>query len=129
MAMLLLQAGAAQPTAAPVTVPARIGVSVSPETVTVGERVTVIVRVRAPAGSTIEFPAGTDSAATVDLAADVAVAEPRLLPVASGPPVEMEQTAGYRMAAWDIEEQPLGLGEIIVRSGVVERRIPLAAYT
>lgn len=128
-AMLLLQAGAAQPPAAPVTLSIRIGVAVNPDTVTVGERFTVIVRVRAPAGSTIEFPAGTDSAASVDLAAAVAVAEPRLLPVGSGPPAEMEQTAGYRMAAWDIETQPLGLGDIIVRSGVVERRIPLASYT
>ena len=128
-ALLLLQAGAAQAPSAPVTVPVRIGVSVTPDTVTVGERFTVIVRVRAPAGSTIEFPAGTDSAAKVDLASDVVVAEPRLLPVGSGPPAEMEQTAGYRMAAWDIEEQSLGLGDIIVRSGIVERRIPLASYT
>jgi hypothetical protein len=128
-ALMLLQAGAVQPPAAPVTVPVRIGVAVNPDTVTVGERFTVIVRVRAPAGSTIEFPAGTDSAARVDLAADVVVAEPRLLPVGAGSPTEMEQTAGYRMAAWDIETQPLGLGDIIVRSGIVERRIPLASYT
>lgn len=128
-AMLLLQAGAAQLPVAPVAVPIRIGVAVTPDTVTVGERFTVIVRVRAPAGSTIEFPAGTDSTAKVDLAGDVVVVEPRLLPAGAGPPAEMEQTAGYRMAAWDIETQPLGLGDIIVRSGIVERRIPLAAYS
>lgn len=128
-AVLLLQAGAAQPPPAPVTVPVRIGVSVTPDTVTVGERFTVIVRVRAPAGSTIEFPAATDSAARVDLASDLVVTEPRLLPAGAGPPIEMEQTAGYRMAAWDIEEQSLGLGDVIVRSGIVERRIPLAGYT
>lgn len=128
-ALLLLQAGATQPPAAPVTVPIRIGVAVTPDTVTVGERFTVIVRVRAPAGSTIEFPAGTDSTAKVDLAGDVVVAEPRLLPAGAGPPAEMEQMAGYRMAAWDIETQSLGLGDIIVRSGIVERRIPLASYS
>lgn len=128
-ALLLLQAGAAGPGTAPVTAPIRIGVAVSPDTVTVGERFTVIVRVRAPAGSTIEFPAATDSAAKVDLAADVAVGEPRLVPVGAGPPTEMEQTVGYRMAAWDIEKQSLGLGDIIVRSGIVERRIPLTSYT
>jgi hypothetical protein len=128
-AMLLLQAGAARPPAAPVTVPIRMGVAVTPDTVTVGERFTVIVRVRAPAGSTIEFPAGTDSAAAVDLAADVVVTEPRLLPVGAGPPAEMEQTAGYRMAAWDVETQPLGLGDVVVRSGIVERRISLSEYT
>ncbi|MEX1185636.1 MAG: hypothetical protein WEA80_03520 [Gemmatimonadaceae bacterium] len=127
-AVLLLQAGAARPVA-PVTVPVRIGVQIDPDTVTVGERFTVIVRVRAPAGSTIEFPVSTDSAANVDLAADAAVAEPRLLPAPAGSPGEMEQVAGYRMAAWDIEAQPLGLGDVIVRSGIAERRISLASYT
>lgn len=137
-ALLLLQAtgavatqahpGAQQPPA-PVTVPVRIGVDVNPDTVTVGERFTVIVRVRAPAGSTIEFPSSTDSAAKVDLAADAAIAEPRVLSAAvAGSPPEMEQVAGYRMAAWDVGAQPLGLGDIIVRSGIAERRIPLASY-
>ena len=136
-AMLLLQAtGAVQPAqsgaqepAAPVTVPVRIGVDVNPDTVTVGERFTVIIRLRAPAGSTIEFPASTDSAAKVDLAADAAIAEPRMVPATvAGSPREMEQVAGYRMAAWDVGAQPLGLGDIIVRSGITERRIPLASY-
>ncbi|MGI8617704.1 MAG: hypothetical protein ACR2L6_01275 [Gemmatimonadaceae bacterium] len=143
--MLLLQAGAAAPPtrpaarpaaqpgaqqpASPVTVPIRIGVDVNPDTVTVGERFTVIVRVRAPAGSTVEFPVATDSAAMVDLAADAAIAEPRLLPVTSRDSArEMEQVAGYRMQAWDVDSQPLGLGNVIVRSGIAERRIPLAAY-
>ncbi|MGI9140776.1 MAG: hypothetical protein ACR2GJ_06695 [Gemmatimonadaceae bacterium] len=134
-ALLLVQAGAVQPAppaaqrpAAPVTVPVRIGVHISPDTVTVGDQFTVIVRVRAPAGSTIQFPATTDSAVKVDLAADPAIAEPRVVPVAAGAPAEMEQIAGYRMAAWDVDSQPLGLGDIIVRSGIAERRIPLSSY-
>lgn len=127
--LLLLQAGvAAQP--ATVTVPVRLGVRVNPDTVTVGDQFTVLVRVRAPAGSTIEFPADIDSAATVALAANPVIAEPKLIPAANGaPPTEMEQVAGYRMAAWDIGSQQLALGEIIVRSGIAERRIPLASYT
>lgn len=134
-ALLLLQAGgtvapsAPSAPATPVTVPIRIGVSINPDTVTVGERFTVLVRVRAPAGSTIEFPVATDSAAKVDLAADAAIAEPRLLPAAAGAPREMEQIAGYRMQAWDVDSQSLGLGPIVVRSGIAERTIPLAAYT
>src|SRR5687768_11768556 len=128
--LLLLQAAGTAQMPVPVTVPVRIGVSISPDTVTVGDHFTVIVRVRAPAGSTIEFPASTDSAATVDLAADPAIAEPKLLPSGTaGPPTEMEQLVAYRMAAWDIDAQPLGLGEVIVRSGIAERRIPLASYT
>lgn len=134
-ALLLLQAGAVQPAprtaqrpAAPVTVPVRIGVDITPDTVTVGDRFTVIVRVRAPAGSTIQFSATTDSAARVDLAADPAIAEPKVVQVATGAPAEMEQVAGYRMAAWDVDSQPLGLGDVIVRSGIAERRVPLSSY-
>ena len=128
--LLLLQVAGAAPQPTPVAVPVRIGVSLNPDTVTVGDHFTVIVRVRAPAGSTIEFPASTDSAATVDLAADPAIAEPKLLPSGTaGPPTEMEQLVAYRMAAWDVGAQPLGLGEIIVRSGIAERRVPLRSYT
>lgn len=131
LAALVLQAAA--PAQVPVTpsVPVKIGVMVSPETVTVGQRFTVIVRVRAPAGSTIEFPTGTDSAAKVDLAAEARVEAPRLLPAPSQPgaPREMEQIAGYRMAAWDVESQSVALGDVLVRSGIAERRIPLGAYT
>lgn len=131
--LFLLQVGGAvaqpQAPATPVTVPIRIGVSINPDTVTVGERFTVLVRVRAPAGSTIEFPVATDSAAKVDLAADAAIAQPRLLPAAAGAPREMEQIAGYRMQAWDVDSQAIGLGPIIVRSGIAERTIPLASYT
>lgn len=131
-AVLLLQAaGAPAPAApaAPVTVPVRIGVSVRPDTVTVGDPFTVIVRVRAPAGSTVEFPAAPDSAAAVDLAADAVVGEPRVIAGPDGSPLEMEQSAGYRMQAWDVDSLSLGLGDVIVRSGIVERRIPLAGYS
>lgn len=131
-AVFFLQAGVAAPAAQSppaVTVPVRIGVTVNPDTVTVGQRFTVIIRVRAPAGSTMEFPVSTDSAANVELAADARIEQPRLLPPAgAGAPGEMEQVAGYLMAAWDVDSQTLGLGDIIVRSGVVERRVPLASY-
>jgi len=131
LGLLLLQAASAQPPQAPrpVTVPVRIGVDITPDTVTVGDRFTVIVRVRAPAGSTIEFPASTDSAAKVDLSSAPAIAEPRPVPATtSGAPAEMEQVAAYRMAAWDIGAQSLGLANVIVRSGVAERSVPLGSY-
>ncbi|MBA3579199.1 MAG: hypothetical protein H0W42_04365 [Gemmatimonadaceae bacterium] len=131
LGLLFLQAASAQPPQAPrpVSVPVRIGVDVTPDTVTVGDRFTVIVRVRAPAGSTIEFPASTDSAAKVDLSSAPAIAEPRPVPATtSGSPPEMEQVAAYRMAAWDIGAQSLGLANVIVRSGVAERSVPLVSY-
>lgn len=126
--LLLLQGAMAAPQT-PVSVPVRMGVSVNPDTVTIGDRFRVIVRVRAPAGSTIEFPASTDSAATVALATDPVIGEPKLVAAASGPPTEMEQIAGYSMAAWDVGRQPLGIAEIVVRSGMAERRIPLGSYS
>ena len=43
----------------------RFGVTVQPESVTVGDPFVVRVRVTAPAGATIAFPAGPDSAAAV----------------------------------------------------------------
>jgi hypothetical protein len=127
-AALLLQAAGASAPAAPITVPVRIGVSVRPDTVTVGDPFTVIVRVRAPAGSTLQFPASADSAASVELAGDAVVGEPRLVSNAGGVPAEMEQSAAYRMQAWDVDSLSLGLPDIIVRSGIVERRIPLSSY-
>ncbi len=129
--LLVLQAiSTSSPQApSPVTVPVRIGVDITPDTVTVGDRFTVIVRVRAPAGSTLEFPAGTDSAAKVDLSSAPAIAEPKLVSATTaGSPPEIEQVAAYRMAAWDIGSQSLGLGNVIVRSGAVERSVPLVSY-
>jgi hypothetical protein len=99
----------------------QVGIRVRPETVTVGDRFTALVRVRAPAGATIDFPAGPDSGATVELSA----------PVQFNPPqsdsVWTQQTAGYRLAAWDVDSQPIMLGDVVVRVGGSERRAPLRA--
>lgn len=130
--MLLLataQLGAAQqraptPPRAPASIPlsdpgaVRLGVRVLPDTVTVGDRFTVFVRLRVPAGATIAFPAGPDSG-TVELVTTAAFTEPQ------GDTLWMEQTAGYRLAAWDVDSQPLPFPNIVVRAGDVERQVPL----
>lgn len=98
----------------------QLGVRVQPDTVTVGDRFTVFVRVRAPAGATIAFPAGPDSG-TVELVTNAAFTEPRM------DSLWVEQTAGYRLAAWDVDSQPLPFPDVVVRSGSLERQVPLGA--
>lgn len=98
----------------------QLGVQVQPDTVTVGDRFTVFVRVRAPAGATIAFPTGPDSGA-VELVTNAAFTEPRT------DSLWVEQTAGYRLAAWDVDSQPLPFPNVVVRAGSVERQVPLGA--
>lgn len=131
---IVVAAAGAQPARQPAAqAPVQLGTRVQPETVTVGERFTLMVRVRAPEGSTIEFPAGPDSGA-VELLGTVVIAPPRTdttrRQVAGVPPfviVRVEQLAGYRLTAWDTGTQPLRLGDVIVRSSAGEQRLPLAA--
>jgi hypothetical protein len=120
--LVALQIGAATPPRLNDAGAVQVAVRAQPETVTVGDRFNVFVRVRVPAGTTIEFPAGPDSG-TVERITAVALSEPRT------DSIWTEQTAGYRLTAWDIESQPLGLSEVIVRLGGAERRLSLADRT
>lgn len=120
--LLALQIAAAQPQSLADPGAVRIAVRVQPETVTVGDRFNVIVVMRAPAGSTFEFPSGPDSG-TVELVTPAALGDQR------SDSAWTEQSAGYRLAAWDIETQPLGLGEVVVRYAGDERRVSLERWT
>ncbi|HEU4564916.1 MAG TPA: hypothetical protein VFS05_09725 [Gemmatimonadaceae bacterium] len=97
----------------------QMGLTVRPDTVTVGDPFTVMVRVRAPLGASIAFPAGPDSGASVE-ATDQRTLQRGADTTAS------ELTAIYRVAAWDTGVVRLGLGDVAV-SGSVERVIPLAS--
>ena len=88
-------------------VPVQMGSSIRPETLTVGDPFVVTVRVRAPRGAAIAFPEKPDSLAKAELLDPV-----RLSTSADS----AEQTATYRMAAWDVGEIPLVLGSVVVRS-------------
>jgi signal transduction histidine kinase len=100
--------------------PVQMGAVVRPETVTVGDHFVVAVRVRAPRGATIEFPAAVDSSADVD-----AVDSRVLLPGTDSSVVET--TATYRLAAWDTGTVPIPLGDVVVARDGAERRISLGA--
>ena len=97
----------------------QMGFAVVPETVTVGQPFRLSVRVRAPRGAAIGFPAGTDSASAVQ------ALDPRQLS-ANPDPAVLDQTAVYRLAAWDVGAQAIALPDIVVRVDGVDRRVPLS---
>jgi len=99
--------------------PVQMGLTIQPETVTVGQPFVVRVRVHAPAGAAITFPDGPDSAAAVE------ALDPRAVRPNAETGGAVDQTATYRLAAWDVGDQPLRIGEVVVRVGAAERRLPL----
>ncbi len=95
-------------------------VLVRPETVTVGTPFDVIVRVTAPRGSVIRFPSGPDSTAVVRMLDPVAV-------TTQESETALVQTATYRMAAWNVNEQPIDVGDIVVATADGPQRLAVNA--
>jgi len=112
VAVLLLQ-GAAPQRAAQVT--ARI----SPETPAIGEAITIELRVRAPAGSEIRFPALPDSVNRVE------PLDPRAIRDASTASI-VDRTAVYRLIAFDTGSATLRFADITVRRDGAEVRYPVS---
>jgi hypothetical protein len=110
---------AAQATGAPIPVQAAVGIE--PDTVRVGDPFVVEIGIRAPIGSTIIFPPPPDSTKTVQGLDPVRV-ETR--PDSGG----LVQWGYYRVAAWDIGEQPISLGDVLVTLAGRTRRISLVGH-
>lgn len=100
----------------------RIGIAMAPDSVNVGDPIELRIRVSAPAGATIEFPEGPDTTGPVQAIGTRSLSRPG----AQGP---VEQTATYKLAAWDIGDLPVRMGDIVVGLGDAERRIPLGDVT
>lgn len=92
--------------------PVQLGAKITPDTVTVGQRFIVLLKVRAPAGATISFPVEVDSAANASATAPQIIGTPLVDSVADA--TGTTRTAAYRFTAWDIGLQKLGLGNIAV---------------
>ncbi|MEP7381895.1 MAG: DUF4381 family protein [Gemmatimonadota bacterium] len=92
------------------------GVVVLPETVTVGAPFRVVVRIRAPRGATIDFPQAPDSGTGVEALDPVDV-------VPSADTTVNEQTATYRLAAWDVGARAIRLADVVVHDGDEERAV------
>ena len=96
-------------------IPAQLGVSVSPDTVTVGAQFMVVIRVRAPRGSSITLPAGSDSAYASSPTATQLIGKPVLQPIADTAGTTV--SGAYRFAAWDVGPQQLGVPDIKITLG------------
>lgn len=104
---------ALQVAAAPVGAP-QVSARVTPESPAIGEPITVELRVRAPMGSEIRFPAVPDSADAVE------PLDPRLVRDASSASV-LDRTAVYRLIAWDTGSRALTFGDVTVsRDGATQ---------
>ena len=103
---------------APATIPVQMGFAIEPDTVTVGDPFRLTVRIRAPRGASIEFPAGPDSGAAVE------ALDPRQERQGNDTTM-LDVTATWRLAAWDIGNLPLRIRDVVVRFDGRERRIPL----
>jgi len=120
VAALLAGTGAgarAQATGAPIPVQAAVGIE--PDTVRIGDPFLVQIGIRAPLGATIAFPPPPDSTGAVQGLDPVRV-ETR--PDSGG----AVQWGYYRVAAWDVGDQPITLGDVVVTVGGRSRRIPIA---
>jgi len=102
---LLLQGGTAQ-------IPVQLGVSVTADSVTIGERFIAILRVRAPRGATIDFPTAVDSASANSITGMELIGKPAIetLPDSAG----VMMSGAYRLAAWDTGLQRIALTDIVV---------------
>lgn len=94
----------------------RLGVSVTPDTVTVGDPFVVQLRVQVPAGAAVTFPTAPDSGAVEAL-------DPRRDSTTTSGDVQ-DALAVYRVAAWDVGTLAIPFGPIVVReAGGAERRV------
>lgn len=113
------------PTAtAPPRIPVRLGVGITPDTVTAGQHFTVVVRIRAPRGASVTMPSAQDSAHAASLTATGLIGKPVIEPVTDSTSVLV--SAAYRFAAWDVGPQQLGLPDIVVVSGADTGYVSLA---
>jgi hypothetical protein len=98
----------------------QLGVAVRPETVTVGTRFIVVARLRAPLGATIAWPAAPDTSETVEIVSS------RMVDTASDS-LSTEETARWRLAAWDTGTITIVFEDAVVTAPDIERRVPLRA--
>jgi len=91
--------------------PVQLGAKITPDTVTVGQRFIVLLKVRAPVGATISFPVEVDTAGASATSPQI-IGTPLVDSVADA--TGTTRTAAYRFAAWDVGPQRLGLGSIAV---------------
>ncbi len=119
LACAITVATARPPLAQSAEIPVQAGVTLERDTLTVGEVVRLSVRVRAPRGATINFPAAVDSLGPVQSL------EPPTVRDGADTAAFADRIATYRLAAWDMGLQPILLGDVLVQTDDAERRVVL----
>ena len=100
-------------------IPVQAGVAIDRDSVTVGDVVRLTVRVRAPLGATINFPAAVDSLGPVQSL------EPPIVRDGADSASGADRVATYRLVPWDVGTQPIRLGDVMVQTDHGDRRIAL----
>lgn len=93
-------------------------VVVQPETVTVGDPFRVVVRIRAARGADVGFPDGPGSSGAVEAVDPVQI-------VSSPDSSATDQSAVYRLTAWDVGRISIVLGNVRVAFGRTVQEIAL----
>jgi hypothetical protein len=113
LALVLALQGGGEPQRAP-TVSARV----TPESPAVGEPITVELRVRAPRGTTVRFPVLPDTGTRIE------PLDPRTVS-ATDAAGEVDQTATYRLIAWDTGSVNLQFGDVTLERAGSATRYPV----
>jgi hypothetical protein len=100
-------------------IPVQAGATLERDSVTVGDVVRLVVRVRAPRGATINFPSAVDSLGPVQSL------EPPTVRDGSDTLDATDRIATYRLAAWDVGTLPIRLGDVLVQTDDDERQVLL----
>jgi hypothetical protein len=95
------------------------GVTITPDTVRVGDPFTVAIRVRAAPGATIEFPVSPDSGGPVEPLDPVQI-------TTTADSVGVDQTATYRLAAWRVGTFHIPFADVLVRQETGNRRVEVS---
>jgi hypothetical protein len=95
------------------------GVTITPDTVRVGDPFTVSVRVRAPLGASIEFPVAPDSGGPVEPLDPVQI-------TTAADSAAIDQTASYRLAAWRVGTFQVPFADVFVRQEIGNRRVEVS---
>ena len=115
----LLLAAATPLNAQQPVIPVQAGITLGRDTATVGQVIALTVRIRAPYGATINFPAAVDSLGPVQSL------EPPTVRDGADTAQFADRIATYRLAPWDVGKQPIRLGDVLVQTDDGDRRITL----
>ena len=119
LAPALQAQSAAQQAALAQLIPVQAGATIDHDTATVGDVIRLTVRIHAPLGAAVNFPAMTDTAGPVQ-----ALEPPRVTNGADSL-AAADRVATYRLVPWDTGPLPIRLGEALVQTDDGERRITL----